>query len=171
MHGTITIDTAGAAAGSGREVRRTAARAVVRRGGLLLLVRSTLGDVKLPGGGVEPGEAPAAALVRELEEECGATGVVVGEPLVDVVERRPAQEPGAVFVMTSHYVACRIAGPLSEQRLDPYEADLGFAPVWMSADDALAVHARLRAEGAVLPAWTAREDRVLALLAGGLGLP
>jgi len=31
-----------------------------------------------PGGGIEPGESPEHAIVRELEEETGLTGVVVG---------------------------------------------------------------------------------------------
>lgn len=44
------------------------------------------GDIwTLPGGGLEFGESPAAAAVRELAEETGLTGEIVG--LVDVLDR------------------------------------------------------------------------------------
>lgn len=44
--------------------------------------------IQVPAGGIEPGEEPAAAAVRETEEETGFTGFVV-ERLVD---RRLLQE-------------------------------------------------------------------------------
>lgn len=36
------------------------------------------------GGGMEAGESPETALVRELEEETGLTGVNVGDPLWEI---------------------------------------------------------------------------------------
>jgi 8-oxo-dGTP pyrophosphatase MutT (NUDIX family) len=53
--------------------------AVVERGGRLPLIRRRRGPLEyavLPGGGVEPGETPAQAVLRELEEECGLSGTV-----------------------------------------------------------------------------------------------
>lgn len=46
---------------------------------VLLSVRSDLFGWELPGGTVEPGEEPAAALVREIEEETGVEIDVEGE--------------------------------------------------------------------------------------------
>jgi 8-oxo-dGTP diphosphatase len=36
-----------------------------------LVIVSTPGGLMLPGGGQDPGESPAAAVVREVMEECG----------------------------------------------------------------------------------------------------
>ncbi|MCM1974705.1 MULTISPECIES: (deoxy)nucleoside triphosphate pyrophosphohydrolase [Streptomyces] len=63
--------------------------ALLDEGRLLAARRSAPADLagrwELPGGKVEPGEAPEAALVRELREELG----VEAEPL----ERVPGQWP------------------------------------------------------------------------------
>ena len=54
--------------------------AIVREGRLLAARRTTPAGVagrwELPGGKVEPGESPGAALVREIAEELGCTVTV-----------------------------------------------------------------------------------------------
>jgi ADP-ribose pyrophosphatase YjhB (NUDIX family) len=71
-------------------MQRVGAYALVRRGGPttgdVLLVRFGTsgfhtGSWSLPGGGIDHGERPAEALVREVEEECGVTATV-GELLL-----------------------------------------------------------------------------------------
>lgn len=57
-------------------VQRVAAYGLIRRGGAVLLTRLSerafhTGAWTLPGGGVDHGERPADALVREIREECG----------------------------------------------------------------------------------------------------
>ena len=68
-------------------LQRLAVYAVVRRGGDVLLTRISArgahpGAWTLPGGGLDHGEAPRDAVVREVREECGIE-VVVGD-LLDV---------------------------------------------------------------------------------------
>lgn len=53
---------------------RPGAYAVLLRGHEILLTRQVTGDIdelQLPGGGIDPGEAPLPALIREIREETG----------------------------------------------------------------------------------------------------
>lgn len=73
-----------------RERTRLAAYAVCADDGRILLCRIAGHVVEgerwiLPGGGVDFGEDPAAAVIRELAEECGLRGTV--ERLLDVHSR------------------------------------------------------------------------------------
>lgn len=67
------------------QMQRLAAYALIERGDAVLLTRLSplshhTGSWTLPGGGVDHGESPAAAVVREVREECGLE-VALGELL------------------------------------------------------------------------------------------
>jgi 8-oxo-dGTP diphosphatase len=151
-----------------RLVRRAAVRAFIRRDDELLMIHSAVaGDYKFPGGGMEPGESPAAALVREVREECGLAVVRVARtPTIVVEERRPGHEPGVVLSMESSYHECVVDHDQDHPRdLDPYEAALGFEPAWVTVEEAVRVDAEVLARGRAQP-WVARELAVLRLLGG-----
>ena len=83
------------------------AQCIVCRGLYVLMVKHSDGRDEwwcLPGGGIEEGETPAEAAIRELEEECCVIGTVIRETstitygpsdkhytyLVDIGEQEPA---------------------------------------------------------------------------------
>jgi 8-oxo-dGTP diphosphatase len=71
--------------------------AVIEREGLVLIGQRKPGKWhalkwEFPGGKVEPGEAPTAALARELEEELGVSGEI-GECIADFEFQYPGRSP------------------------------------------------------------------------------
>lgn len=154
----------------GRTIERHAVRAVVRDGSLLLMIYSPVaGDYKFPGGGIEAGETALEALARELEEEAGF--FLAGQPRLigRTFERMRAKDEGYdLFVMRSDYFEVSVEAGRCPQRLDRYEAELGFQPVWIEAASALTANTRLLASGgAAVPRWTRREALVLERLTAG----
>ena len=52
-------------------LRERATAVLIRDGKVLLVKAPSLGDYHMPGGGIEAGETPGEAVVRELREETG----------------------------------------------------------------------------------------------------
>jgi 8-oxo-dGTP pyrophosphatase MutT (NUDIX family) len=147
---------------NGKAVHRTAVRAVIRRGRELLMVYSAnVGDYKFPGGGVDEGETHSQALARELREECGASLLSVDGELGAVIEYNFAKERDFdVFKMTSHYYFCHAEDGFCAQKLDDYERDLGFKPIWVNIDEAISTNRSLL-NSQTPPEWLRRENFVL----------
>ena len=147
---------------SGRVLDRRAVKAVALRDRDLLLLRADSGALKLPGGGVEPGESDEQALRRELAEECGVPLVAVGGDLGDAVQlARPVEPEYDVFRMTSRHLLVEVGEPTGERRLDDYEERLGLAPVWLEVSAAVAACEEVLASGGAPHRWLEREVAVL----------
>lgn len=142
----------------GRTLTRTAVRAVILCGRDLLMVYSAnVGDYKFPGGGVNDGETHEQALARELLEECGAQLIRVNGGLGAVIEYDLPEERGFdVFKMTSNYYLCTVRDGVTHQNLEGYEAELGFQPVWVDIDKAIAENRSLLLAPDP-PEWLGRE--------------
>jgi 8-oxo-dGTP pyrophosphatase MutT (NUDIX family) len=129
----------------GRTVHRTAVRGVVLRSRELLMVYcSNVGDYKFPGGGVGEGETHAQALCREVQEESGMSVLRIGSEIGAVIEyNTPMEKDYDVFKMTSHYYLCEVQGDFGEQKLEDYEREMGFRPVWVDIDRAILLNKEL----------------------------
>lgn len=149
---------------SGKAITRSAVRAIIIDQKKLLMIYSrTNGDYKFPGGGVLLGESFAKALIREVREETGAEVEMIHADFGNVVEYAiPREVDYDLFKMTSYYYLCRIGEGLGKQKLDPYEAELGFQPRWVGIKKALNTNkALIRVNAANLPRWIFRETFVL----------
>ncbi|MFF7635330.1 NUDIX domain-containing protein [Kitasatospora sp. NPDC008050] len=85
---------------SAAEPRGAVAIIINRRGQLLLHLRDDLGHIAWPdhwsllGGGCDPGETPAEAIVRELQEEAGLTAE---HGLVELFEIKDSHGSGQII--------------------------------------------------------------------------
>ena len=109
--------------------------AIIHQDNQIFATQRGYGDFKdgweFPGGKVEPGETPEAALVREIREEL-AVEISVGELLTTVEYDYPN------FHLTMHCYLCRLIG--GELRLLEHQAarwlDKGelYSVEWLPAD-------------------------------------
>jgi len=122
---------------------------------------SNVGDYKFPGGGVAEGESHAQALCREVQEECGTSVLHIGSEIGAIIEYDiPIEKDFDVFKMTSHYYRCDVEGEFGAQKLDDYEQELGFKPVWIDIEKVIQLNkALLHSEE--IPEWLRREIFVL----------
>ncbi|MGW1217017.1 NUDIX domain-containing protein [Streptomyces californicus] len=104
---------------------RVRAGAVVIRDGSVLLIRFTEDDgashYEIPGGGVEEGETPETAVLRELDEETGLAGTV--GPRIARVWKGGRHE---------HYFRAAATGEIGPpETLDNY----GGTPLWVPVEE------------------------------------
>lgn len=78
---------------------RIAAAVIVDAKGMILLVRKRGTSAFMqPGGKIEPGESPRAALVRELHEELGLSFEPAALRHLGAFSAKAANEPGATVM-------------------------------------------------------------------------
>ncbi len=100
---------------------------------VLLLIRPSRDEVRLPKGHVKSEEALEDAALREVTEETGYTDVEIlhnlGEQLVIfVLGMRPVHR-------TEHYYLMRLCSPVEASR--PQEDEQQFFPIWVTWEEAL----------------------------------
>ncbi|TYS18542.1 NUDIX domain-containing protein [Rossellomorea vietnamensis] len=118
---------------------REAVRAVILQDDKILLVQSNKRDFKFPGGGIEGEENHQQALKREVEEETGYINLEVIKTIGKILERKTDEfESDCLFSMNSTYYLCKLINEdKTSIRLNEYEAELDFSPVWVTLDEAI----------------------------------
>lgn len=118
---------------------RPSARAVIIQNGMVAMVYSQkYRYYKFPGGGIEAGERAEDALVREVAEETGLQVVRDSIREYGRVHRVQKGTDADIFMQDSDYYLCRVRADIAGQRLDDYEADEGFALVFLPPRQAIA---------------------------------
>lgn len=103
---------------------RDSARSIIISNGKIAMIHSQKYDYyKFPGGGIENGENPIEAMIRETQEEAGLT--VIPETIREYgyVHRiqKSDRDPSECFVQDNYYYLCDAVGGLGSQDLDEYE--------------------------------------------------
>lgn len=118
---------------------RLAARAIVLKGEeILLIYTKRYNDYSLPGGGVDPDEDIEKALIRELQEETGATSIKIIEEFGMYEEHRPTYYEGYDLIhMQSYCYLCDTDKKLGDASPEQYEIENGSVPIWKNIHEAI----------------------------------
>ncbi len=145
---------------------RHSARSVIIRGGRVAMIHSGRYDYyKFPGGGIEAGEDPVAAMLRETREEAGLVvkpGTVREYGYVHRIQKSDGDETEC-FVQDNFYYLCEAEPKTVAQELDGYEAAESYSLEYVDAATAIRKN-RSVGDSPYNPAMFEREARVLELL-------
>ena len=104
---------------------RNSARSIIIRDGKIAMIHSLKYDYyKFPGGGIEKGEDPVEAMIRETREESGLTvkpETVREYGYVHRIQRSDKDETEC-FIQDNYYYLCEAEDRAAGQHLDEYEA-------------------------------------------------
>ncbi len=146
--------------------RRDSSRSIIIRGGRVAMVHSLQYDYyKFPGGGIEAGEDPVTAMIRETREEAGL--IVVPETIQEygMVHRiqKSDTDDTECFVQDNYYYLCEAEEELVAQDLDAYEAKEAYRLEYVEPATAIRKNRHVQ-ESPYSNLMFEREARVLELL-------
>ena len=146
---------------AGTVFSRPSVRGIILRGGTVAMVHSLKYDYyKFPGGGIEKGESPVEAVIRETAEEAGLVvlpGTVREYGYVHRVQKGKREN---MFIQDNYYFLCEVQGQAGAQSLDGYEAEERFTLEWVRPRTAIQVN-REHDHGAKDQIELEREAKVL----------
>ena len=145
---------------------RNSARSIIIRNGTVAMIHSLKYDYyKFPGGGIERGEDPIDAMIRETREESGL--VVKPETIkeygyVHRVQKSDLDETER-FVQDNYYYLCEAEKDMVPQDLDEYEAKETYTLEFVDPETAIRKNRNV-AQSPYNQMMFEREARVLELL-------
>ena len=104
---------------------RNSARSIIIRDRKVAMVHSLKYDYyKFPGGGIEEGEDPISAMIRETREEAGLVVIPDSVREYGYVHRiqRSDNDETECFVQDNYYYLCNTSEGTVSQELDDYES-------------------------------------------------
>lgn len=119
---------------------RNSARSIILRDGKVAMIHSIKHDYyKFPGGGIEAGETPVEAMIRETREEAGL--VVRPETVREygLVHRiqRGGMDPNECFIQDNFYYFCEVEEEILPPQMEDYEEEAGFTLEFVDARHAI----------------------------------
>ena len=123
------------------EIHRGAVRGIIFIDGKLLLVESCFKELKLPGGGIEPGESDAQALIREVGEETGYH--VIPESIVpfgEIEEKRLSTKEPMIWHQFNRLYFCDVYPERGECNYTKSEIKYGLRCVLHPLDEAIRIN-------------------------------
>ena len=145
---------------------RNSARSIIIRNGKIAMLHNRKFDYyEFAGGGIENGEDPIEAMIRETQEEAGLK--VIPETIKEYgyVHRiqKSDDDPSECFVQENYYYLCDIAEGMVSQNLDDYEKQESFQPEYV--EPALAIEKNRKVtESPFIRTMAEREALVLEML-------
>jgi 8-oxo-dGTP pyrophosphatase MutT (NUDIX family) len=142
---------------------RHAVRAIIFYHEKVLMILNKHGDLKFPGGGINPSETAEEALRREVKEETGYIKFTIIELLGKTIQRNlDIYDTNAMFEMESSYYLCRLDDEQNAGiQLDDYERELDFRCGFYRLEQALDNNLKLLKEDKTPFKWLKRETAVL----------
>ena len=108
-----------------RSFVRNSARSIIIRNGKIAMIHSLKYDYyKFPGGGIEAGEDPVEAMIRETREEGGLVVIPGSVREYGYVHRiqKSDSNPDEAFIQDNYYFLCDAEEQVVSQELDGYES-------------------------------------------------
>lgn len=120
-------------------VRNSARSIIIKDKKIAMIYSAKYNYYKFPGGGIENGENPVDAMIRETREE---SGLVV---LPDTVKeygyvhriQRSDWDETECFIQDNYYYLCKTADEVVSQELDDYEAKETFTLEYVEPEAAI----------------------------------
>lgn len=145
---------------------RNSARSIIIRRNTIAMIHSRKYDYyKFPGGGIENGESPMEAMIRETKEEAGL--IILPETIKEYgyVHRiqRSDYDSTECFVQENYYYLCDTKDRLSSQQLDDYEEAESYQLTFVEPLLAIQKNRKVK-ESPYNPMMFEREARVLEML-------
>lgn len=146
------------------EILRVAIRGIIFINGKLLMIEDSFGEVKLPGGGMEPGEDDYRALIREVKEETGYDVIPESiKPFGEIEEKRLSVNEPMIWHQINRLYFCSVYPDQGQCEYSENEKKYGFHQVFYTMEEALKVNERML-ENEGLQAWNQREYKTLLLI-------